>query len=157
MKVTTPCEECLAKMKFDASHPPPELSCPKCGRIRHLSPTESVQRDNMLDRCPVCASGYFYREKDFNAWAGGAVIIAAIVGFLFMADRNITIALGILLAAAALDLVVYALVPFRYICYKCLASMHGAARNPAIGPYDLGTAGRFADDYDSERDRTREP
>jgi len=33
--------------------------------------------------------------------------------------------------------------------------MHGAVRNPAIGPYDLGTAGRFADDYD-ERKRSQD-
>ena len=156
MKVTAFCEHCLAKSRFDASAGDQVLACRKCGRERSVSPTEAARVENRLDRCPVCASGHFYREKDFNAWAGGAVIVAAIVGFLVMADRNIAIALGILLAAAALDLIVYGLVPFRYVCYKCLASMHGAVRNPAIGPYDLGTAGRFADDYDQERNRTRE-
>jgi hypothetical protein len=140
----------MAKARFDASRAPEELRCGACGRVRTLSPTDAVRVENRLDRCPVCASAYFYREKDFNAWAGGAVILAAIAGFLFMAERNIAVALGILLAAAALDLGVYALVPFRYVCYKCLASMHGAERNPAIGPYDLGTAGRFADDYDKQ-------
>jgi hypothetical protein len=155
VKVTAWCDQCLAKSRFDASRPPAALKCPKCGGIHILNPTDSVRSENRLDRCPVCASGYFYREKDFNAWAGGAVIVAAIIGFIIMAERNITIALGILLAAAALDLIVYALVPFRYVCYKCLASMHGAERNPAIGPYDLGTAGRFADDYDQERDGNR--
>lgn len=157
MKVTAYCEACLAKSRFDASHPPPALACGACLRERPISPTDSVRLENRLDRCPVCASAYFYREKDFNAWAGGAVIVAAIAGFLVMADRNIAIALGILMAAAALDLVVYALVPFRYICYKCLASMHGAIQDRAIGPYDLGTAGRFADDYDGERGKPRDP
>lgn len=152
MKVTAYCDQCLAKARFDASAPPLVLACGKCLRERPLRPTDSVREENRLDRCPVCGSGYFYREKDFNTWAGGAVIVAAIAGFLFMADRNIAIALGILLAAAALDLVVYALVPFRYVCYKCLASMHGAERNHAIGPYDLGTAGRFADDYEKQGD-----
>ena len=151
MKVTAFCRQCLAKIRFDASRPPEALGCPKCGESQPIAPSASVRAENRLDVCPVCGSGYFYREKDFNAWAGGAVIVAAIIGFLVMADRNITIALGILMAAAALDLVVYALVPFRYICYKCLASMHGAARNPSIGPYDLGTAGRFSDDYEERR------
>jgi hypothetical protein len=114
-----------------------------------------VRTANRLDVCPVCGSGYFYREKDFNSWAGGAVILAAVIGFLVMADRNILVALGILLAAAALDFVVYLVVPFRYVCYRCLASMHRAVQDPAIGAYDLGTAGRFADDYEKEKDRAR--
>jgi len=155
VNVTFFCDRCMAKSRIDASKGVQALTCRKCGRELSVSPTESVRAENRLDRCPVCESAYFYREKDFNAWAGGAVILAAITGFLVMAGRNITIALGILMAAATLDLVVYALVPFRYVCYKCLASMHGAVKNPAIGPYDLGTAGRFADDYD-ERKRSQD-
>ena len=155
MKVTAFCRQCLAKARFDAAAPPESLDCRTCGDSRPIAPSAAVRGENRLDLCPVCGSGYFYREKDFNAWAGGAVIVAAIVGFLVMADRDIAIALGILMAAAALDLVVYALVPFRYICYRCLASMHGALRNPSIGPYDLGTAGRFSDDYE-ERKRTED-
>jgi hypothetical protein len=155
VNVTAFCRQCLAKIRFDASIPPEALICTKCGESQPIAPSIAVRAENRLDLCPVCGSGYFYREKDFNAWAGGAVIVAAVIGFLVMADRNITVALGILLAAAALDLVVYAFVPFRYMCYKCLASIRGARKNPAIGPYDLGTAGRFADDYD-ERKRTRD-
>ena len=157
MKVVVPCDRCLASTRFDASGPARAVACGKCGHERPVEPSEAVRTENRLDLCPVCGSGYFYREKDFNAWAGGAVIVAAIAGFLFMADRNIAIALGILLAAAALDFLAYALVPFRYVCYRCLASMRGAARNPAIGPYDLGTAGRFADDFDRERGKSRNP
>lgn len=157
MIVTAVCRRCLGTVRFDPARSSPDLACRKCGQVLPVTPSDSIRTANKLDLCPVCDSGYFYREKDFNAWAGGAVIVAAIAGFLFMADRNIAIALGILLAAAALDLLVYALVPFRYTCYRCLASMHGAARNPAIGPYDLGTAGRFADDYDRERGKSRNP
>jgi hypothetical protein len=155
VKVTAYCRRCLARTPFDASAPPPALECGKCGDSRPINPSPAVRERNELDVCPVCGSGYFYREKDFNAWAGGAVILASIVGFLVMADRNIAIALGILLAAAALDLIVFAVVRHRYMCYQCLASMHGAKKNPAIAPYDLGTAGRFADDYDEERGRPR--
>jgi len=157
VKVVVPCDRCLARTRFDTSAGALAVTCRRCGNERAIDPSEAVRTENRLDLCPACGSGYFYREKDFNAWAGGAVIVAAIAGFLFMADRNIAIALGILLAAAALDLLVYALVPFRYVCYRCLASIHGAARNPGIGPYDLGTAGRFADDYDRERGRPRNP
>ena len=156
MKVTSFCPRCLSRRRFDAAAPPEALDCPKCGDVQPISSSAAVRTENRLDLCPACGSGYFYREKDFNAWAGGAVIGAAVIGFLVMADRNITVALAILLGAALLDFVVYLAVPFRYVCYRCLASMHGAARNPSIGAYDLGTAGRFADDYDRERDLPRD-
>ena len=155
MKIIAPCRRCLAPSRFDASRPPAALECGKCGDVRPIAPSDSVRASNRLDLCPVCGSGYFYREKDFNAWAGGAVILAAAIGFLVMADRSILVALGILMAAAALDFIVYLVVPFRYVCYRCLASIHRAVQDPAIGAYDLGTAGRFADDYEKEKDRAR--
>ena len=67
MKVTAYCDECLAKSRFDASQPPVVLACGRCRRERSISPTDSVRLGNRLDHCPVCASEYFYREKNFNA------------------------------------------------------------------------------------------
>ncbi|MBI4564641.1 MAG: hypothetical protein HY716_08135 [Planctomycetes bacterium] len=151
MNVTSYCRRCLKGRRFDPAAPPERFECPNCGDARSLVPSDAVRRENRLDLCPVCGSGYFYREKDFNSWVGGAVIVAAIVGFLLLADRNILAALGILLGAALLDFLVYWIVPFRYVCYRCLATIRGAAPNASIGPYDLGVAGRFADDYEEQR------
>lgn len=141
--------------RFDANAPPEEIACARCPASVRPQVTETVRSGSGLDVCPVCGKAYFYREKDFNGWIGGAILLAAAVGFLVMADRNLWIAMGFLAAAALLDLAVYLLVPFRYVCYSCLASFHGAPEIPAIGGYDLGVAGRFADDYEAERGRSR--
>lgn len=156
MIVRFPCGTCHRVARFDASAPPDEISCARCTARVRPEVSEAVRSGSGLDVCPVCAKAYFYREKDFNGWIGGAVLVAAAVGFLVMADRNLWIAMGILGAAALLDLVVYLIVPFRYVCYNCLASFHGAPDVASIGPYDLGVAGRFADDYEAERSRKRE-
>ena len=59
--------------------------------------------------------------------------------------------MGILIGAAVLDAIAYALAGDRTICYQCLAEYTGGVRNPEHGAYDLGTAGRFTDDYEKER------
>lgn len=156
MKVTAYCRHCHLPARFDAEATPDRLDCPRCGDVRPLEPTPALRSENRLDQCPVCSMGYFYREKDFNAWVGGAVILVAIVGFLVMAPRNLWIAMSFLATAALLDWIVYRIVPFRFVCYNCLASFHGAREDPKIGLYDLGTAGRFTDDYEQEREKRRE-
>jgi hypothetical protein len=41
----------------------------------------------------------------------------------------------------------------RAVCYKCVAQYRGAVPHPDHERYELGTAGRFTDDYDEERRR----
>src|SRR6185295_5414900 len=68
VKVVVPCDRCLASTRFDTSGPARAVACGKCGHERPVEPSEAVRTENRLDLCPVCGSGYFYREKDFNAW-----------------------------------------------------------------------------------------
>ena len=46
----------------------------------------------------------------------------------------------------------YVVRPMRTICYKCLATYRGASPNPEHKAYELGVAGRFADDYEDRKD-----
>jgi hypothetical protein len=85
------------------------------------------------------------------ALAGGGVILAAIAGFLWAQSFSILLAFAFLAGAAGLDLIVYLVRPLRTICYRCLAIYRGARPNPKHGPYDLGTAARFADDFEERR------
>ena len=38
------------------------------------------------------------------------------------------------------------------VCYRCVATYRRTAPNAAHERYELGTAGRFADDYDEQRE-----
>jgi len=158
VKVVVHCDRCLAKSRFDASASVDVLTCRKCGRERPLAPSDAVRTENRLDLCPVLRLGLLLPREGLQPWAGGAVIVAAIAGFLYMADRNIAIAprnpAGRGGARPARirprAIPVYLLQVPRVRC----TARPGIG---AIGPYDLGTAGRFADDYDRERGRSREP
>ena len=153
MKVTAYCGSCLKGARFETDAAPAAVVCTRCGGRREVKLSERV-REGTLNVCALCGCGHFYVEKDFNAWLGGAILLAAVAGFVWAQSFSILLAFGFLAAAAGLDLAMFALRPMRAICYQCLATYRGARPNPEHKPYDLGLAARYADDYE-ERRRSR--
>ena len=150
MRVVSYCSKCLRGTPLSIPGEP-EVFCRHCSDKRSVTPSASITENKIVDVCALCGGGHFYIEKQFPGWLGGSIVVAAIVSFLILTTVNIAVALGVLLGAAALDWVVYQVVPLRTICYQCLAAYCGAARNPEHTTYELGTAGRFADDYEKQR------
>lgn len=144
MNVTSICPKCLASTAVDAGAE--GVTCRRCRDRREVKPCGGT-----LTVCALCGCGYFYVEKDFNAWLGGAIMIAAVAGFLWAQSWNILVGFAFLGAAALLDFVMYLVCPLRTICYKCLAVYRGAPPNASHKTYDLGIAARFADDYEERR------
>jgi hypothetical protein len=114
--------------------------------------TERISTENVVDRCVLCGCGHLYIEKDFNGYVGFGLIVAAIVGSAVFWARNVYIAVGILGVAALVDLAFWIGSRDRTVCYRCVATYRRTAPNPAHERYELGTAGRFADDYDEQRE-----
>lgn len=113
--------------------------------------SESIADRNVVDRCVLCGCGHLYIEKDFNGYVGFGVIVLAIAGSAVFWARNVYVAVAILGVAALVDLAFWIISRERTVCYKCVATYRGTALNPAHERYELGTAGRFADDYDEQR------
>jgi hypothetical protein len=139
-------------MRFNEHLSAVEIACARCGGRRPVTITESVATKNIVDRCTICGCGHLYIEKDFNGYLGGAIVLAAIVGSGIAWARNVAIAIAILAGAALLDLAVWLVARERTRCYRCETIYRKAAPNPAHGRYELGLAGRFADDYDEQRE-----
>jgi hypothetical protein len=152
VEIISYCDSCLKGTRFDSAGAPAEIACAKCGRRRDVSLSESVSLRNVVDRCVLCGCGHLYIEKDFNGYAGLGIILAAIIGSGIFWARNVYIAVGILGAAALVDLVFWLVSRERTVCYRCVATYRGSLRNAAHERYELGTAGRFADDYDEQRE-----
>jgi hypothetical protein len=87
----------------------------------------------------LCGCRDFYREKDFPARLGCVVLIAAVVAFLW------TESLWVLIGAAGLDALLYAVLPDRVICHRCLAEYRGVGSTKEFPRYELTTAARYAD------------
>lgn len=152
IRVESVCGECLKRTPLPLSGAD-KLRCRRCGGEREVRPSATLLERKVVDVCALCGCGYLYVEKDFPAWMGLGVMIAGVAGFLLLAERNIALALGVLMGVAALDGLLYRFVPFRTVCYRCLATYRGAVRNPEHRTYELGTAGRFTDDYEAVRKR----
>jgi len=135
---------------------PPEIafSCPRCGSeavagldgrgrcascseetALSLSPSLSVER--VVDRCPACAGEQLFVQRDFNQKAGLAIVVlgAALAPF--------TPYYASLFVAAAVDAVLYALLPEITVCYRCQAHFRGFARNPRHQAFDLHLAEQY--------------
>jgi len=152
VQITSYCPRCLRGTPIESAAAPAEVACRGCGDRREVRLAESVSVRNVVERCALCGCGHLYTEKDFNGVVGLAVIGAAVVGSAIAWAHNVFVAVGILAAAALADLAVWLVSRERTVCYRCVATYRGAAANPAHGAYELGVAGRFADDYDEQRE-----
>jgi len=152
VEIISYCDSCYKGTSFDSAAAPSEIACRNCGERRAVSMTESIAKRNLVDRCVLCGCGHLYLEKDFNGYVGFGIIVAAIAGSAVFWVRNVYLSVGILGVAALVDLAFWLISRERTVCYRCVATYRRTAPNPAHERYELGTAGRFADDYDEQRE-----
>jgi hypothetical protein len=152
VEIISYCDHCYKGTRFDSARPPAEVACAKCGDRRAVSMTESISQRNQVDRCVLCGCGHLYLEKDFNGYLGFGIIVAAITGSAIFWVRNVYLSVAILGVAALVDLAFWLTSRERTVCYRCVATYRRTAPNPVHERYELGTAGRFADDYDEQRE-----
>ena len=101
--------------------------------------------DAPLSACPRCGCRDLFIRKDFQQKTGMAVVVIAGLAFLALAARRETFYLGVwvLLAAAAVDALLYLFVPKVTTCYRCRADFRGVPLNPEHGPFELAVAEKY--------------
>jgi predicted RNA-binding Zn-ribbon protein involved in translation (DUF1610 family) len=127
---------------------PPEeaasLACPGCGRSGDLRLSASIRSGRRVDACAVCGHQDFYVQKDFNRTLGLAIVVAGVALSVFFFGRGQPLsALLALVAMAAVDGLIYALMPEVSVCYSCHAIYRGFERNPDHAPFDLELLERY--------------
>ena len=97
-----------------------------------------------LETCPKCGCRDLFIRKDFPQVLGLSVVVAAAVAFLVLAAWRQTFWLGaaILLVAAVVDGILYAIVPKLTVCYRCRAEFRGPL-NPRLGGFELAVAEKY--------------
>ena len=101
--------------------------------------------DVPLTACPKCGCRDLFIRKDFPQKTGLAVVVMAGLAFLVLAAWRETFYLGVwvLLAAAAVDALLYAFVPKVTTCYRCRGDFRGVPLNPDHGPFELAVAEKY--------------
>jgi hypothetical protein len=111
--------------------------CSACGKQTPLELSPALREQRLVDECPACHGRQLYLQRDFNQRAGLAIVVVGAVLAPF------TPYYSSLFVAAAVDAVLYALLPEIAVCYRCQAHFRGFARNPAHQAFDLHTAEQY--------------
>ena len=143
MELTYTCPRCEATGTVDRVEEAREVHCP-CGMSRPLDPGACA--DGELRACPWCATADLYVQKDFPHGLGVGIVLAGFaISTVFWYRYMPVAALGVLMATALLDLVLYYAVPDVTICYRCQAQYRGRGSNPGgrFLPFDLSIGERY--------------
>ena len=98
-----------------------------------------------LTVCPACGCRDLFVRKDFPQKIGLAIVAAAAIAFLALAAKRETFYLGVwvLVIAAAIDAVLYALVPKVTVCYRCRAEFRDRPINPEHEGFELALGEKY--------------
>ena len=123
------CSQWLQAEIAPASPTTTELNCPSCHWQRTI-PEADFERDDdfvMPKRCLACGNEDLWRQKDFPKQIGLlAVVAGAVLSSIAWYYYRPVLALGILMVFAAVDMVLFAILPDLLVCYRCQARHHGA-------------------------------
>ncbi|GIW92018.1 MAG: hypothetical protein KatS3mg110_0059 [Pirellulaceae bacterium] len=140
MNITYRCPQCDRSVRVELSGG--VVVCPACRA--QIEPPPSAWRDGELERCLVCPSGELYVRKDFpQRWGLAIIVVGFLLSSVAWAYHRSLLSLGILIATALLDALLYWLVGDVVACYRCHAEYRGVAGRGRIRPFDLAVHERF--------------
>jgi len=163
MRITYACPACDATVSLPGVESRTVLDCPACGGAVAV-PAEAVAwatadggpaapgaGQPVLRRCMVCPGSELFARKDFPQRLGVAIVVAGFAAScVTWAWQLLVPTFAILFATAAIDVVLYLLMPECLTCYRCGARYRGAGG--PHGGFDLETHER----HRQQRSRLRE-
>ncbi len=144
MNIVYSCSECGRQTAAAAIETQAGLRCPSCDRVVSLPagailPATAAEPPR-LTRCVVCPSAELFVRKNFPQRIGvGIVVVGFAASCVAWAYRELILTFGILFATAAIDVVLYFLVPECLTCYRCGARYTGPGITDRFGGFNLET------------------
>jgi len=118
------------------------VSCDECQWNRNEGAGDFT--DGNLTRCRICGCEDLSRQKDFPPALGLALVAtAAILSCIAYASYREVLALGILMVAALIDMVLYSFMGDMLVCYRCGARHRRTKMDEQHPRFDLETAERY--------------
>ena len=111
--------------------------------------------DGNLCRCRVCGCQDLWRQKDFPPALGLALVAtAAILSCVAWAFYQPEIAIGILMLAGLIDMVLYMMMRDMLVCYRCGARHRKTTIKEEHPRFNLETAERYRQQDLGQREAT---
>jgi hypothetical protein len=142
MHVTFRCPACQQTGVAQVRAPGDVLACTHCGWRRIAA--DSDLSDERPASCLVCGNADLWRQKDFpQTWGLLAVAAGALFSSIAWYFHLPKTALGILMAFALADLLLYVVMPDLLVCYRCRAAHRGAPHTPDHPAFNHELAERY--------------
>lgn len=142
MSVTYTCPRCDQAVRAEVSDAAPVVACPECRSS--IAIPEGAYEQGKLHQCLVCPSTDLFVRKDFSQRLGVSIVVAGfaascVTWYLYLPYWTY----GILFATAAIDVVLYFLVPNCLNCYRCNAQYRGLPDLDSYEAFNLETHERY--------------
>jgi hypothetical protein len=142
MHVLFRCPSCENPRRAQVTPQTGAITCDGCHWTRAIHASEP--EENFARQCLVCGCRDLWRQKDFPQRVGVAVVaLAALVSTIAFARYMPLTALGVLLAAALGDMLLFWLMPDVLVCYRCHARYRDTALPEDHPRFNLETAERY--------------
>lgn len=142
LNIAYACPRCDQSVRVDVLEGADVVACPAC-RSSITIPAGAYERGK-LHQCLVCPSTDLFVRKDFSQRLGVTIVVAGfaascVTWYLYMPYWTY----GILFATAAVDVVLYFLVPNCLNCYRCNAQYRGLPDLDSYEAFNLETHERY--------------
>jgi hypothetical protein len=142
MQVIFQCPRCQKRVLSAPPEIGSPIACDACDWKRDEGRHDVV--DGQLCRCRVCGCDDLWRQKDFPPGLGLLFVGLGIVfSSIAWAWHMPTTAIGILMAFALLDLVLFAVMPDMLVCYRCRSRHRKSAIADDHPAFDLEISERY--------------
>lgn len=126
MYVTYHCPKCDHLNRSADLAESESLTCTRCDWSREFT-AGSGFRDPAPKECLRCGNADLWRQKNFPQSLGLLFVTAgALISSVAWAYHRPILALGILMAFALVDMVLYLTMPDVLVCYRCRTKHHAA-------------------------------
>jgi hypothetical protein len=146
MQIRFPCptDLCVAIIEYDPLEScGASIRCPRCGVEHCVTLTDSIRREQLVDRCVRCGGLELFVRKDFPQRLGFMIVIVFGLASLYYFRINAVISWLILAAAVVLDVLIYCIIGRVTTCYRCRAEYRKGRLNPRHEGFDLATSEKY--------------
>jgi hypothetical protein len=142
MNVAFACPRCDESARVEVPEGAASITCPSC-RGELILP-EGAYRNGEVTHCLVCPSTELFVRKDFPQRVGVAIVVtgfalSCITWYLYLPYWTF----AVLFATAAIDVVLWFIVPNCLNCYRCDAQYRGLQGLEKHAGFDLETHERY--------------
>ncbi len=142
MQVDFHCPKCLRADSGAIRAASTILACRHCGWTRPIA--EGDLQGDTPRRCLACGCEDLWRQKDFPPLLGVAMVgMGILFSTIAIAYMRPGLALGILMAFALIDMLLYLVMRDALVCYRCHARYHRVSEAETHAKFNLELNERY--------------